>query len=78
MPKKKEPPPITRVFSGQCQKRDGCVRVAGHRGACKLGVMEEEEYEVESIIAERRIAGGKLVKQGGTIQFLIKWKDWPE
>ena len=59
MPKKKEPPPITRIFSGQCQKRDGCVRVAGHRGACKLGVMEEEEYEVESIIAERRIAGGK-------------------
>ena len=63
MPKKrKAPPPVTRVFSAQCHRLDGCVLVAGHRGACKLGAMEEEDYEVESVLDERRIKGGKLVE----------------
>ena len=51
--------------------KEGCVREDGHRGRCKVGVMEEEEYEVEGILAQRR-------RKGGVLHYLVKWKGWPE
>ena len=58
------------AWKGVCNKRDGCVLPASHRGTCKEGVIEEEDYEVEDILEQRG--------HGSTAEYLIKWKDWPE
>ena len=44
---------MPRAFKGACTKREGCVKVLGHRGSCKVAVMEEVDYEVEDILEER-------------------------
>ena len=35
--------------------------------------MEEEAYEVEAILKQRRVRGG-----GGEVEYLVKWLNWPE
>ena len=61
---------VPREWKGVCQRRKNCVLAVGHRGVCKVGVIEEEEYEVEGILAERDAGKRKL--------FLVKWRGWPE
>lgn len=61
---------VPREWKGVCQRRKNCVLAVGHRGVCKVGVIEEEEYEVEAILAERDAGKRKL--------FLVKWRGWPE
>lgn len=60
-----------RQWAGICQKTPGCIRAHKHGGRCKVGQVEEEDYEVECIRDERQGADGHA-------QFLIKWKGWPE
>ena len=60
----------TREWHGICEATDGCVLHHNHAGACKIADMEEEDYEVESILKQRRLRGGKL-------EYFVKWKDWP-
>ena len=60
---------MPRSWVGICTRTDGCIRPAGHKGACKVADMEEEEYEVEKVLDER--AG----KRGP--EYLIKWVGWP-
>ena len=50
--------PTPRVWVGACTVCDGCILAAGHRGKHKVAEMEEEEYEVELIISERRGRAG--------------------
>ena len=59
-----------RSWKGACTRTVGCVRSASHRGACKVGVVEDEEYEVEAVVAERQ--------RNGQTEYLLKWKGWPE
>ena len=61
----------SREWKGACARHANCVLSAGHRGKCKLGAVEEEDYEVEAIVAERRLPGGR-------VEFLLKWKGWPD
>ena len=42
---------------GICSRREGCVLQAGHRGACKIGAVEEEDYEVEAVMEEQQHGG---------------------
>ena len=58
-----------REWAGQCPI-EGCVLPCGHTAPCKRGEIEEEDYEVERITAERTV--------GGTTQYLIKWVGWPD
>ena len=58
-----------RVWSGACLKVDGCTRPCGHTGRCKVAAFEEVEYEVESILDER--------KTGKRTFYLVKWLGWP-
>ena len=92
MSKSKHVQPTPRVWVGACTLCDGCILAAGHRGKHKVAEMEEEEYEVELILSERRgRAGGgpapraarrcetetaPLVRSAGS-EYLVKWKGWP-
>mgnify|MGYP002011233545 CR=1 FL=1 len=45
-------------------------------GKCKIGAVQEEDYEVEYIddeaeVIDRRVKGGKRVS------YFVKWKGWP-
>ena len=60
----------TRTWEGICTRSAGCVLHASHRGACKIAQIEEEDYEVEIILRQRR--------RGGVDEYLTKWKNWPE
>ena len=58
-----------RVWAGLCTACNGCVLHVGHAGACKIGEVEEEEYEMERIIAQRSTRKGT--------EYLVKWIGWP-
>ena len=58
MSKSKHVQPTPRVWVGACTLCDGCILAAGHRGKHKVAEMEEEEYEVELILSERRGRAG--------------------
>ena len=58
-----------RVWAGLCTACEGCVLHVGHAGECKIGEVEEEEYEMERIIAQRTTKKGT--------QYLVKWVGWP-
>ena len=80
-----------RVWVGVCTLCEGCILAAGHKGKHKVAQMEEEEYEVEAIAAERPGRSGAACmpwphpcsKHPHTLghvagpEFLIKWKGWP-
>ena len=46
-----------------------CILHARHAGACKVGDVGEEDYEVESILDQRG--------SGRALKYLLKWKGWP-
>ena len=93
MSKSKHVQPTPRVWVGACTLCDGCILAAGHRGKHKVAEMEEEEYEVELILSERRgRAGGgpapraarrcetetaPLARSAGS-EYLVKWKGYGE
>lgn len=61
---------MRRGWAGACTLLEGCVLQVGHAGACKLGDVAEEEYEVERIVDQRAKRGGR---RGGKREYLIKW-----
>ena len=72
------------VWAGACARTEGCVLPALHRGKCKVGTFEEEDYEVEEILNERVESGKHAKKSGGALQwttrnveYFVKWKGWP-
>ena len=82
-----------RTWVGTCQSCEGCILPDGHRGKHKLGDMEEEEYEVEDIVAERVQPGGACAHlhraaprlhvpntqpwHRAGVEYLVTWKGWP-
>ena len=68
-----------RCWAGACDRTKGCVLPAKHRGKCKVGAFEEEDYEVEEILDERAVAGKRAKKSGGAlpVEYFVKWKGWP-
>ena len=42
-----------------------------HKGRCKVACMEEEEYEVEKVMAQR-------TGPGGQVEYMVKWVGWPK
>ena len=59
----------SRSWVGICTRTDGCILQARHAGACKVGDVGEEDYEVESILDQRGA--------GRALEYLVKWKGWP-
>ena len=59
----------SRAWVGICTRTDGCILHARHAGACKVGDVGEEDYEVESILDQRGA--------GRALKYLLKWKGWP-
>ena len=59
----------SRSWVGICTRTDGCILHARHAGACKVGDVGEEDYEVESILDQRG--------SGRALKYLLKWKGWP-
>ena len=57
---------MPRSWAGACTRKEGCIKPAGHKGACKLGAFEEEEFEVEKILEQRD-------GRGGQVEYLVKW-----
>ena len=55
-------------WNGGCATKN-CVLARDHAGPCKTGSVEEEEYEVEYIVAERR--------KKSNIEYQVKWRGWP-
>ena len=71
MPKERETKERDGVpWTGGCEHEDRCVLPRGHDGPCKLGAVEDEDYEVEYIVSEHR-ARKRLT-------YLVKWRGWPE
>ena len=56
----------SRAWVGICTRTDGCILHARHAGACKVGDVGEEDYEVESILDQRG--------PGRALKYLLKWK----
>ena len=56
----------SRSWVGICTRTDGCILHARHAGACKVGDVGEEDYEVESILDQRGA--------GRALKYLLKWK----
>ena len=54
-----------------CTLRAGCLLPSGHPGECSMPDegADEDEYEVESILDERRTKRA--------VQYLLKWRGWP-
>ena len=69
MPKWPAEQSARREWAGRCPFQ-GCVLPCGHTEPCKRGEIEEEDYEVERITAERTVRG--------TTQYLVKWVGWPD
>ena len=69
MPKWPAEQSARRGWAGRCPF-EGCVLPCGHTEPCKRGEIEEEDYEVERITAERTVRG--------TTQYLVKWVGWPD
>ena len=59
----------SRSWVGICTRTEGCILQARHAGACKVGDVGEEDYEVESILDQRGA--------GRALEYLVKWKGWP-
>ena len=62
---------MPRSWAGACTRKEGCIKPAGHKGACKLGAFEEEEFEVEKILEQRD-------GRGGQVEYLVKWRGWED
>ncbi|KAL1530376.1 hypothetical protein AB1Y20_001284 [Prymnesium parvum] len=60
----------SRVWVGLCVRCKGCVLHAAHPGECKIGTVDDEEYEMERIVSQRKTRRG--------MQYLVKWVGWPE
>ena len=54
-----------RVWSRECPRTTACVRASRHPGKCKVGAVEEEEYEVESILEKRLLSGQVQTSSSG-------------
>ena len=59
-----------RAWAGTCPRTAGCIKPASHKGACKVACMEEEDYEVEKVMAQRS-------GRGGRVEYQVKWVGWP-
>ena len=59
---------LPMAWVGACRRTAGCVLAARHRGACRVGAMEEEEYEVERIVSSRKKRKGS----GETTEYLAR------
>ncbi|KOO27663.1 chromobox protein 1 [Chrysochromulina tobinii] len=59
-----------RAWTGICRLTEKCVLQSGHEGECRIGAMEEQDYEVEKILAQRQ--------RGRKVEYLIKWLNWPD
>jgi hypothetical protein len=49
-----------RRCKGLCSVTSGCVLHAEHAGKCRVAKMEDVEYEVETILRERKRRGTAL------------------
>ena len=47
----------------------GCCLEKDHKGVCSFVAIEEHDYEVEAIVAQRRTRKGT--------EYLVKWLNWP-
>ena len=56
-------------WTGGCPNK-GCLLPKNHEGPCKKGAIEEEDYEVEHIVDERKVGRGK-------VEYFVKWHGWP-
>ena len=59
-----------RVWAGACPRTANCIKPASHKGACKVACMEEEDYEVEKVMAQRTGPDGR-------VEYQVKWVGWP-
>ena len=57
-----------RKWRGICGE-SGCCLEKDHKGVCSFVAIEEHDYEVEAIVAQRRTRKGT--------EFLVKWLNWP-
>ena len=61
---------MSRRWIGICGE-SGCCLEVNHAGLCKFNAVEEQDYEVEAIQKQRK-------KRNGTVEYLVKWLNWPE
>jgi hypothetical protein len=57
-----------RKWRGICGE-SGCCLEKDHKGVCSFVAIEEHDYEVEAIVAQRRTRKGT--------EYLVKWLNWP-
>jgi hypothetical protein len=59
---------MPRKWRGICGE-SGCCLEKDHKGVCSFVAIEEHDYEVEAIVAQRRTRKGT--------EYLVKWLNWP-